>query len=131
LNLQIEDYFSRVRRTIEACPFIRSCRVTYDKRITHTGLVRGELSFVDGSVLYLREFVDVETAVDRLMYAYQYMDWEMRLVFRYDNSGHHKRLRLSSFPHHKHIGSERVVATAPVPTLPEILSEIERKLVLP
>lgn len=48
--------------------------MTYDKRSTHTGFIRGELYFVDGSVLHLREFVDVETAVERLLYVYPYMD---------------------------------------------------------
>jgi hypothetical protein len=70
--LRIEEYFQKIRRVIEDCPLARSCRITYDKRDTHTGLIRGELYFLDGSILYLREFVDVETVEDRLMYAYQY-----------------------------------------------------------
>lgn len=89
------------------------------------------LYFADGSVLYLREFVDVETAEERLMYAYQYMACETRLIFRYDNTGHHKTLNISSYPHHKHVGGGHVVASSPVPTLAEVLSEVEKILVLP
>ena len=44
--------------------------MTYDKRGTHEGYLRGELYFVDASVLHVREFVDVETTVERLLYVY-------------------------------------------------------------
>jgi len=68
--------------------------MTYDKRGTHEGYIRGEISFVDASVLHVREFVDVETTVERLLYVYQYTDPHKQLRFRYDNTGHHKRLNL-------------------------------------
>jgi len=57
---------------------------------------------MDSSILHWREFVDVEITADRLMYVYQYMDSSDRIVFRYDN--HHKKLNLSTHPHHKHEG---------------------------
>jgi hypothetical protein len=129
--LRIEDYFQEVRSVIESCPLVRSSSITYDKRGTNSGLIRGELYFPDGSVLYLREFVDVEIFKERLMYAYQYMDSQMRLIFRYDNTGHHKRLNDSGYPHHKHLDSGDVVAVSPVPDLAEILAEVMRKLILP
>jgi hypothetical protein len=129
--LRIEDYFQHIRSAIDACPFIRSSRITYDKRSTYSGLIRGELYFPDGSILFLREFVDVEIFEERLMYAYQYVDRRMRLVFRYDNTGHYKKLSMSSYPHHKHLGSGEVVAVTDVPALPEILAEVMRRLVLP
>ncbi|GJQ51057.1 MAG: DUF6516 family protein [Candidatus Kuenenia stuttgartiensis] len=59
---------------------------------------------MDSSILHWREFVDVEITADRLMYVYQYMDSSDRIVFRYDNTGHHKKLNLSTHPHHKHEG---------------------------
>jgi len=122
--LRIEDYFQQVRSAIDACSLIQSCSITYDKRTTCSGLIRGELHFLDGSVLYLREFVDVETVEDRLMYAYQYMDGEMRLIFRYDNTGHHKRLNLNSHPHHKYPGTGHVVEASAATTLSEILLKL-------
>ncbi len=104
---------------------VQLSNVTYDKRGTHEGFIRGDLLFVDGSVLYLREFVDVETTVDRLAYAYQYMDSAQQLVFRYDNTGHHKKLNLPTYPHHKHVGSESNVVASSAPTLTDVLTEIE------
>lgn len=80
--MSIETYFRQIASLIEACHIIQSSNVTYDKRARHEGFIRGELFFVDGSLLHLREFVDVEDGIDRFTYVYQYMDAEQRLVFR-------------------------------------------------
>jgi len=122
--LRIEAYFQQLRETIDACPIVHSFNVTYDKRGSHEGFIRGEVYFVDGSTLHLREFVDVEIEVDRLTYVYQYMDPAKKLVFRYDNTGHHKKLDLVTYPHHKHEGSEHNIVASPAPDLTVVLSEI-------
>jgi len=83
---------------------------------------------MDGSILHLRGFVDVETSSDRLMYAYQYASSGGGMIFRYDNTGHHKKLNLGTYPHHKHVGSEDLVTASSGPTLAEILTEVEEKL---
>jgi len=110
---------------------VQSSSVTYDKRSTHEGFIRGEVYFVDGSMLHLREFVDAETTLDRLTYVYQYMDSTQQLVFRYDNTGHHRKLDLLTYPHHKHEGREDNVVASPAPNLATVLSEIETLVQLP
>jgi len=129
--LRIEVYFQQLRETIDACPIIRSFDVAYDKRGSHEGFIRGEVYFVDGSILHLREFVDVEIGVDRLTYVYQYMDPTKKLVFRYDNTGHHRGLNLPTYPHHKHEGSEHNIVASPAPDLTIVLNEIETLVELP
>jgi hypothetical protein len=58
------------------------------------------------------------------------MDSSKKLVFRYDNSGHHKKLGLSTYPHHKHVDCEdNVVPSDPV-DLTTVLNEIESFLEL-
>ncbi len=99
--------------------------VTFDKRGTYEGFIQGELEFADGSLLHLREFVDVEIEVQRMMYTYQYMSSAKTLIFRYDNTGHHKKLNLPTYPHHKHDGSEHNVIASFPPDLATVLSEIE------
>ena len=123
--MRIETYFQQLRETIDSCPIVSSFDVTYDKRGNHEGFIHGEIYLVDDSILHLREFVDVEMGVDRLTYVYQYMDSAKRLVFRYDNTGHHKRLNLITYPHHKHEGSEHNAVASPAPHLAAVLSEIE------
>jgi len=72
--LSIDAYFRHMSEVIESCPVVESSNVTYDKRTRHEGFFRGELYFVDGSMLHVREFVDTEEGIDRLTYVYQYMD---------------------------------------------------------
>jgi ribosomal protein L17 len=43
---------------------------------------------------------------------------------QYDNTGHHRKLNLSTFPHHKHDGSETNVIASDAPALAEVLQEI-------
>lgn len=123
--MRIETYFQQIQRAIDGCSFVQAFNVTYDKRGTYEGFIRGELCFIDGSMLHIREFVDTETTVDHLTYVYQYMDPSHKLVFRYDNTGHHKKLRLSTYPHHKHEEDEQYVISSLAPTLDAVLYEIE------
>lgn len=109
---------------------IRSTRLLFEKRSSYEGFIRGQLFFVDDSVLHLREYVTVEIAPDRLTYAYQYMTATNALVFRYDNSGHHRKLKLSTYPHHKHEGAEDNVIPSSAPALSGVLSEIELQIKL-
>jgi hypothetical protein len=129
--LRIEAYFQQLRSLVDACTVVQSSSITYDKRSTHEGFIRGEIYFVDGSVLHLREFVDVETAVERLLYVYQYMDVCKQLQLRYDNTGHHKQLNLATYPHHKHTGSDRQIVPSTAPDLATVLGEVETLVQLP
>ena len=129
--MRIEDYFLLIQRVVESSRVIHLSNITYEKRGTHEGFIRGRLHFVDSSVLYWREFVDVEITADRLMYVYQYMDSSKKLVFRYDNTGHHKKLGLPTYPHHKHESSEDNVIPAETMDLATTLKEIESLVQLP
>jgi hypothetical protein len=122
--VRIEAYFAWLRDQVAACLWVRTTRFTFDQRSTYQGTVRGEVRFADGSVLHVREFVDSERTVDRIAYAYQYMDAGQRLVFRYDNSGHHLGLNLPTYPHHKHDGDEHTVIAAEAPDMARVLAEI-------
>ena len=123
--MRIDEYFRTVQNVIASSPLIRLSNVTYEQRGTSEGFIRGELTFVDGSTLHIREFVDVEISIERLMYVYQYANAFNQFVFRYDNTGHHKKLGLATYPHHKHEGSEKNVIASNSPTLPEVFQEIE------
>lgn len=119
----ITDYFQEVRETIAACDVVHSSNVAYDQRTDYIGFIRGEVYLLDGSVLHFREFVNVETVVERYTYAYQYMRHD-QMVFRYDNTEHHRDLKLSTFPHHRHEGHTGQVTTSPAPNLAAVLDEI-------
>lgn len=129
--MRVEDYFTGVRKTVELSPIVRLSKITYEKRGTYEGIIRGRVQFVDNTVLEWREYVDVETKVDLLMYVYQYMDSSMRLIFRYDNTGHHKKTALPTYPHHKHKGSDDSVVPSDPMDLSNVIQEIESMVEVP
>ncbi|MBE9225376.1 hypothetical protein IQ264_08020 [Phormidium sp. LEGE 05292] len=120
----IEEYFQEVRNIIAACLVVQLSNVNYESRSIYRGFIRGELKFSDDSVLYLREFVDVKTIIDREMYSYHYENPSKDMIFRYDNTRHHKKLNLPNYPHHKHDGSEDNVISSNTPMLADVLDEI-------
>lgn len=128
--MRIEAYFQQIRDIIETCLFLQASNVTYDKRGTHEGFIHGELYFADDSTLHIREFVEVEITINRLMYVYQYMSAPKTLIFRYDNTGHHRKLNLPTYPHHKHEGVQDNVIPSSAPDLTIVLTEIERLIKL-
>lgn len=129
--MRIELYFRQIHREIESCPVIRLMNVAEEKRGTYEGYIYGELTFLDDSILLFREYVDVEDQTDRLMYSYHYTDTEGKLIFRYDNTGHHRKLKLTTYPHHKHEGSQDNVLSSSAPVLAAVLDEIQARVVLP
>jgi len=50
------------------------------------------------------------------------MSADGNLIFRYDDSDHF--LHLPTAPHHKHIGTDKVIGTS-LPSLESVLKEIE------
>jgi hypothetical protein len=126
--LLIEDYFQQIQILIESSQIVQSFNIESERRGMYEGFIRGKLQFQDNSLLHLREFVYVEISIDRKMYSYQYMNSDNNLIFRYDNTEHHRKLNLSTFPHHKHDGSEDNVVKSDAPFLAEILKEIEKIL---
>ena len=51
--MQIETYFQQSQDTIDGSPVVQSHSVTYEKRGTHEGFIRGEITLVDESVLHV------------------------------------------------------------------------------
>jgi hypothetical protein len=125
----IEDYFRHIETRIAGARIIRFFNITYDKRSAYIGFIRGSIYFLDGSLLHLREFVDVEHAIERYIYAYHYQGLDGVLVFRYDNTPHFPHL--PTFPHHKHAGSASHVVSANPIDLEAVLAEIRGLLSAP
>ena len=124
----IEDYFQQIQLLIESTEIVNIFNIESDKRGMYEGLIRGKIDFQDNSLLHFREFIYVEITIDRKMYSYQYMNSENNLIFRYDNTEHHRKLNLPTFPHHKHDGSEDNVITSDAPFLAEVLNEVAKIL---
>lgn len=125
----IEDYFRHIASCIASADIVHSSRITYDKRSSYVGFIRGNIYFLDGSLLHLREFINVQHGVERYMYVYQYQSPTGVFVFRYDNTPHFPTL--STFPHHKHDRSETNVMAAMPLDLPAVVDEVRRYMTEP
>lgn len=120
----IEEYFEAVKALLQSVSLSQPPEVDYDYRDRETGFLKGDLVFKDGSRLHFREFVQVKRGqpVHRYMYAFQYMNADGALIFRYDDTKHFPRLPTA--PHHKHVGESDVMASEPL-DLETVLKEIE------
>jgi hypothetical protein len=120
----IEDYLQSLLHAAAISPILNASNITLDKRTPRLGLIRGDLFFTDGSKLYFRELVEVQDDVTRLMFSFHYQDSLDHLIFRYDDTPHHRELE--GFPHHKHIAGEAKVEGVNPPDPASVLSEIVR-----
>ncbi|MDY0096315.1 MAG: DUF6516 family protein [Candidatus Vecturithrix sp.] len=120
----IEAYFETLQPLIRDCGYIQSTTITTDKRSDYVGFFKADLYFIDGSVLFVREFVFTKTELMKDMYAYHYQDAQGQIIFRYDNTRHFPQF--PTFPHHKHLASE-VLAAREV-DLQQVIQEIVERL---
>lgn len=118
----ISEYFDEFNRQLTAFQrtgLIVSAEVSFDSRTDAQGFISAMVEFLDGSKLFVREYVDVRFQVEKFSYAYHYQDPGDQLTFRYDNARHRPD---PGFLEHKHIQGS--VVAAPVPTLGIVLEEI-------
>jgi len=82
---------------------------------------RGQVTFVDHSVLFIRQVVLGEFT---FKYAYHWQDGEGRLICRWDNSPHWPEI--ATYPHHKHVivQKEIVVEESHGGDLDEVFEEV-------
>ena len=121
----IEQYFQSILDLLASLPFVESSDVNLEKRGELVGFVRGRVDFRDSSsLLFFRELIDMRLPLQKIMYAYHYQKADGGLIFRYDNTAHHRSV--STFPYHKHVANS--VESSEVPSLEQVLREIEELL---
>ncbi|WP_069790336.1 toxin-antitoxin system TumE family protein [Cyanobacterium sp. IPPAS B-1200] len=98
---------------------ILSSNVSVDARSIYLGYIQGKLDFINGFILFFKEYIDLQISVDKLAYSFHYQDLENNLIFRYDNAKHKPDL---GFIEHKHIKNE--IISSQVPSLEEVILEI-------
>ena len=48
----IEDYFQKIEADIARCPYVIESRLLKDKRSLYIGIIEGDITFIDESVLH-------------------------------------------------------------------------------
>ncbi len=97
-----------------------NCEISTDSRTSKIGIIKGVLTFFDGTQLHFTEYVDVRYRLEKLSYAYHCQSSNGALLFRYDNAAHKPKPHYSS---HKHLASGEVLEAEP-PELETVLCEI-------
>lgn len=119
------EYLESLLRLIAHHPMIVAWDCSKDVRTAREGFLKARLTFIDGSWLEFREFVNCsESEPKKYAYAYHYQKGD-ELIFRYDNTPHHPQLE--SFPHHKHARTGLVLPCIE-PNLTVVLEEIENTI---
>lgn len=117
----IDAYFQTLLKTVDETSLVASKTITVKKYTDFVSSIRGSLTFLDGSRLHFKEYLDLEEADPKRDYSNHYSRGA-QLVFRYDNTPHHRQP--STFPHHVHRHSEMQVEASSQPDLTRVPAEI-------
>ncbi|GAB3494512.1 DUF6516 family protein [Spirosoma knui] len=85
--------------------------------------IRGRITFLDKSVLHIRENYVVDP--EWTDYAYHWQTADNRLIHRWDNA---HPVSFETSPHHQHVGSEENIQPSEPMTLGKVLTYIAQQL---
>lgn len=109
-----------ILRLLETSPIVRAYEVLDFRAFESGRYYKLKVEFSDGSVLHAREY----TSRQERNYAYHWQGAKHTLRVRWDNAPHHSHL--STYPHHKHVGSN--VLPGKETTFEDVLRHIESQL---
>ena len=126
--------YSQFLATLLDRPHVTHSTITVWPVSSYTGIVEGEILFVDGFRLRIREEIDFD---EQLITAYGYEAYQKaKKLYWYDDFPHPNTPSLAStHPHHKHIHPNIKHNRIPAPklsftnpNLPQIIKELEELL---
>lgn len=92
----LAEVINRYART----DLIVASELNTDARTPKIGVIKGVITFMDGSRFFFSKYVDARYRLEKLTYAYHCQDAGGSLIFRYDDAAHKPAL---PFPCHKHL----------------------------
>jgi hypothetical protein len=123
----LREYVQVLQELVNVTPFVTATALSYEERPPSAGVIKGSLTFADGSQLDFKEFVVTQPTLLVAKYGYNYRRGN-HPIFRYDNANDPAARHLSTFPHHRHDASSLLPATQP--SLKLVLQEITSQLKL-
>jgi Family of unknown function (DUF6516) len=111
--MSVAEYVAEIRRQILDTPHVITHSLGYEDRPPIGVIVKGSVTFADGSCLHFKEFLQLRPSVTRLKYAYHYASSTRALVFRYDNARDPAARTFSTYPHHRHAANSLLPSSAP------------------
>ena len=111
----------RTLELLKKSPAVKAYEVLDFKQGKNFYFLKVKAELVDGSELYIREFV----SEDEYNYSFQWQK-DGNLITRWDNAPHHKDIE--TFPHHKHVGSKDNVQPSGEISLEDVLGVSEEEI---
>jgi len=96
----ITEYLEDIESFLNNIPFRLSTKIHVENRGDIALYLRGEISFIDGSGFYFKEYFIALPVFKKLAYSYHYQHKDEKLIFRFDNAEHHTEIE--TYPHHRH-----------------------------
>ncbi|MBF0412988.1 MAG: hypothetical protein HQK70_09785 [Desulfamplus sp.] len=90
-NIFLKDYLSDIINVVNEyfqTGFIVLSEITSDFRTEKIGFIKDKITFIDESILFFREYLDLRYSIDKKSYSFHYQDVNTNLLFRYDNALH-------------------------------------------
>ena len=108
--MDAQAYLDLIRFHLATSTFITEVDIVKDRASENQGQFRARLRLINGDFLEISEYFRIqEEEVQTVEYRFQWMDPAKKtLRKRWDNAPHYPRL--SSFPHHIHVGNSGEVA---------------------
>lgn len=122
---EYQAYLAEVIDRYARTDLIVASELNADARTPKIGVIKGTITFVDGSRLFFNEYVDARYRLEKLTYAYHCQDAEGVLIFRYDNAAHKPPL---SFPCHKHLPDSSIIESS-APEFSSLIDEVLERFV--
>lgn len=104
-------------------PPVTGWRVTLYEHEGPVYRFKADVFLSDGSILRVKEYLFSDHS---RKYAYHWEDAARNLLLRWDNAEHGEEI--STYPHHKHVGSDRTVQPSDQTDLESVLLEIRGRI---
>ncbi len=123
--MSIDSYIGDLETAISSHSFVSSYTLTIDRKTRDIAYLSGMIEFRNGTALDFKEFIESKgPLVEKYLYGYNHR-LAGAVIFRYDNSPDPHARTLTTFPHHKHLQSGRLIESDSLIDLSAVLDEVE------
>jgi len=127
MNPVIIEHFNAVEERLLHSSVVIAYEIVRQEIAPTDGKLRVKVTFVDGSIAELFEYVTIsEASLSLSKYSFHWQDAQGGLKCRWDSAPHHPEL--PDAPHHRHNADQSVSGVSTVLNILGVLEEIEESL---
>lgn len=124
----IEDYIQGILQELFVRPVVSSFKILKIEVGDEDGYIRVKCILSNSDILEFAEYLQVrKNKIYIETYSFHWQTADGRLVKRWDNVEHHKKI--DTFPYHIHLSNGKVIGSG-LMTLKKVLTDIEKTIPL-